>query len=155
MHTLKDFLDLAIEQEKNAQKLYRHGASIVKDEKTKQFLNRLEKEEIEHEKVLFNIRETEMFDLDIFVDDESIFDIARTSHGAEPQFDDNLKIEDVWKIALTREYLAQQRYLKAAQAVKDEELITLLNNLAGDEENHRKEVDKQFKLHTGSMREEF
>ncbi|MEJ2055343.1 MAG: ferritin family protein, partial [Calditrichaceae bacterium] len=146
MYTLKDFLDLAIEQEINAQKLYRHGAAVAKDEKTKQFLNRLEKEEIEHEKILFNIKETEMFDLDTAIHDDSIFDTARTSHGADPLLTDELKIEDIWQIALTREFLAQERYLKAAKAVRNVELVTLLNNLARDEKNHHKEVDKQFRL---------
>ncbi len=155
MHTLKDFLNLAIDQEINAQKLYKHGASIAKDEQSKQFLNRLEKEEIEHEKTLFNIRETEMFDLNTPIEDDTIFDVALTSHGARPELDENLKIQQVWEIALKREFMAQQRYLKAAKAVKDKELVTLLNNLAKDEEQHHKVVDKQFRMHTGSMREEF
>ena len=155
MHTLKDFLNLAINQEINAQKLYKHGATVAKDEKSKQFLNRLEKEEIEHEKTLFNIRETGIFDLDITIEDKSIFDVALTSHGEHPELDENLTIEQVWEVALKREYMAQQRYLKAAKAVKDEELIELLNNLARDEEQHHKVVDQQFKMHTGSMREEF
>jgi len=155
MHTLKEFLDLAIDQEINAQKLYKHGASIAKDEQSKQFLNRLEKEEIEHEKTLYNIRETEMFDLNTPIEDETIFEVALTSHGVRPELDENLKIEQVWEIALKREYMAQQRYLKAAKAVKDEELVVLLKNLARDEEQHHKVVDQQFRMHTGSIREEF
>lgn len=155
MNTLGDFLDLAIEQEINAQNLYKHGASLAKDEQSKQFLNRLEKEEIEHEKLLFNIKATEMFDLSTPMEDESVFEVALTSHGVRPELDENLNIEQVWEVALKREYLAQQRYLRAAKAVQDEELITLLNNLAKDEEQHHKVVEKQFKLHTGSMREEF
>ncbi|MBN1407466.1 MAG: ferritin family protein [Calditrichaceae bacterium] len=155
MHTLKDFLNLAIDQEINAQKLYKHGASVAKDEKSRQFLNRLEREEIEHEKTLFNIRETGIFDLDIPIEDESVFDVALTSHGARPDMDENLTIEQVWEIALKREYMAQQRYLRAAKSVKDKELAELLNNLARDEEQHYKVVDQQFKMHTGSMREEF
>lgn len=155
MHTLKDFLNLAIDQEINAQKLYKHGAIVAKDDKSKQFLNRLEKEEIEHEKTLFNIRETGIFELDIPIEDESIFDVALNSHGARPELDENLTIEQVWEIALKREFMAQQRYLKAARAVKDKELVELLNNLARDEEQHHKVVDQQFKMHTGSMREEF
>lgn len=155
MKTLKDFLNLAIDQEIKAQKLYRHGASVAKDPKSEQFLKRLEKEEIEHEKTLFNIRETEMFDLDTPIEDESVFAVAEVSHGTEPDLEENLKIEQVWKIALGREYMAQQRYLKAAKSVKDKELITLLNNLAKDEEQHHKVVDRQFKMQTGSMQEEF
>ncbi len=155
MHTLKDFLNLAIDQEINAQKLYKHGASVAKDEKSIQFLNRLEKEEIEQEKTLFNIRETGIFDLNTPIEDESIFEVALTSHGARPDLDKNITIEQVWEIALKREFMAQQRYLKAARAVKDKELVELLNNLARDEEQHHKVVDQQYKMHTGSMREEF
>jgi rubrerythrin len=155
MHTLKDFLNLAIDQEINAQKLYKHGATVAKDEKSKQFLNRLEKEEIEHEKTLFNVRETGIFDLNTPIDDESIFDVALTSHGARSELNEKLTIEQVWEIALKREFMAQQRYLKAAKSVKDKELVTLLNNLARDEEQHHKVVNQQYKMHTGSMREEF
>ena len=155
MNTLGDFLDLAIEQEVNAQKLYKHGASVAKDEQSKQFLNRLEKEEIEHEKLLYNIKATEMFDLSTLIEDEGVFEVALTSHGVRPELDENLNIEQVWEVALKREYLAQRRYLKAAEAIKDKELVELLNNLAKDEEQHHKVVDKQFRMHTGSIREEF
>jgi len=156
MKTLKDLLNMAIEQEIGAQKLYKKGAEIATDEKTQQFLHRLEKEEIEHEKMLFNIRATEMFDLSIPIEDESIFEVAKTSHGgSEMDMDKDWRIEDIWEIALKREYLAQQRYLKAAESAKDEELVSLLKNLASDEEMHHKYVEKQFRLSTGQMREEF
>jgi rubrerythrin len=156
MKTLEHLLDLAIEQEIGAQKLYAHGAEIATDEKTRQFLRRLEKEEIEHEKMLYNIKVTGMYDLTIPIHDESIFEIARESHGGNTMdMNKNWTIQDIWEIALKREYLAQQRYLKAADSVQDEELVTLFNNLAKDEENHHRVVEKQFKMHTGQMREEF
>jgi rubrerythrin len=156
MKTLKDLLNIAIEQEVGAQKLYARGAEIADNEKTRQFLRRLEKEEIEHEKMLFNIRETGIYDLTLPIGDESVFEVAKNSHGGnslEPN--KNWKIKDIWEIALQREYLAQQRYLKAAAASKDEELVTLFNNLARDEENHHRVVEQQFKMQTGQMKEEF
>lgn len=155
MKTLRDFLDLAIEQEIKAQKLYNHGASIATEQQSKDFLNRLEKEEIEHEKMLRNIRDTEMFDLSTPIENNRVFVVAAVSHGIEPDMDENLTLEQVWEIALQREHTARERYLNAAQSVEDKELVILLTNLANDEEQHHKVVDRQFKMQTGSMGEEF
>ena len=49
MHTLKELLELAIEQEVNSQKLYARGREIAKDDEVKTFFSRLVKEEENHE----------------------------------------------------------------------------------------------------------
>ena len=56
MKTLKNLLDVAIQQEINSQKLYRFGMTLVDDKESKQLLNRLVEEEVQHENMLYNIR---------------------------------------------------------------------------------------------------
>ena len=155
MSTLKDLLNVAIKQEQNSQKLYRKGMDIAKDEETKIFFKRLYDEEVQHEKMLFNIRETELYDLDIVIDDPELLEMAKSSHGNDDLYlPEDLSIQDVLEMAMKRENTARLRYEKAAKTAKEEEIKELLTNLAKEEENHRLHVEKYYKLHKGLFGEE-
>lgn len=155
MFTLKDLLDYAIQQEIDSQTLYRRGAELVKDAATQQFLRRLEKEEVEHEKMLFNIRETGLYNLDVAFKEEHLLEDAKHSHGSNLFiFDERWTMENVLEIALKREYRARLIYEAAAQSAPDEEMKMLFKNLAAAEAIHHREVEKQYKLHRGTMGEE-
>jgi len=155
MKTLRDLLDIAIQQEVDSQKLYRFGLEIVKDKKAQEFLKQLAEEEVRHENLLINIKETELYDLDIPVEDESVFENTMESHGENrPDLDENLTIEDILEIALKREFAAGNVFTAAAKAAKDQELITLFENLAKEEEIHHQRVEKEYRLLTGRMGEE-
>lgn len=155
MNTLKELLDIAIEAEVNAQKLYRRGAQVAGDKETKQFLEQLVLEEVRHENMLFNIRETGMYDLDVEIPDPSLFEAARTSHGSEEvNFSEDWTVEQILEVALKREYTAQQRYESAAKVVKDQELVTLFENLAKEEGGHHRKVQRQYNLLQGKMGDE-
>ncbi|NOX87582.1 MAG: ferritin family protein [Calditrichaeota bacterium] len=155
MNTLKDLLNVAIKQEQNSQKLYQRGVDTATDEETRKFFKKLLDEEKEHEKMLFNIRETELYDLDIVINDPELLEIARTSHGSDDLYlPDDLTIEDVLEMAMKRENVARLRYEKAAKLAKNEEVIELLTNLAKEEENHRLKVEKYFKMHKGLFGDE-
>ncbi|MBD3223979.1 MAG: hypothetical protein GF313_04580 [Caldithrix sp.] len=152
MKSLKDLLDTAIEQEVESQKLYRQGADMVNDKETQQFLRRLEKEEIEHEKMLFNIKETRIYDLSVSVNDEELLQDVKTSHGSNQlTFDKEQTIEEIFEIALKREYMAQRRYEIARDAVVEDELKQLFQSLADQEANHHRDVEKQFNIIKGDF----
>lgn len=152
MKTLKDLLNVAIKQEVDSQKLYRKGIELVQDEKTKNFLKRLADEEVKHENILYNIRETGIYNPDTPINDQSLFDEAQSSHSAdEVEFKQNLTVEDILEIALKREFDAGKVFKAAANAVEDNELKILLNNLAQEEIDHHREVEKQYKLLRGAM----
>ncbi len=152
MKTLKDLVDAAIQQEKNAQALYRNGADIVEDQETKQFLNKLAKEEVEHEKMLFNIKDNELFDLDVPLKNEAVIDDTKSSHGDDDRtFEKDLSIEAVFEIALKREFQAQQVYKAAADSVAHDELKQLFLSIAAEEENHHKIIERQYAMFKGEM----
>lgn len=152
MKTLKDLLTVAIQQEINAQKLYRHAMTLVEGDEAKNFLKELADAEVEHEKLLFNIRETGMFDLDVEITDPELLKVAEVSHTTdEENFSTDWSMEKILDLALKREYRAQQMYEGAAKMVDDEEVVTLFNNLAAEEGNHHKNIERKFDLLTGSM----
>lgn len=155
MKTLKNLLDVAIQQEINSQKLYRFGMTLVDDKESKQLLNRLVEEEVQHENILYNIKQTGIYDLDTPINDESIFDSTAVSHGDDSaEIDQNLTIEQVFEIALKREYRAQQVFATAAKSVDDKELVTLFTNLADEEEDHHRVVERHYNLLQGLMGKE-
>ena len=155
MHTLKDLLNIAIQAEVNAQKLYARGKEIARDTETKNFLNRLYKEEIQHEKMLYNIRETGLYDVNVEIKDESLFPKTLSAHGGENiSYEENWDIRKILDVALKREFTAQKRYEAAAESVENAELKELFRNLAKEEENHHRTVDKQYRLLTGLMGDE-
>ncbi len=155
MKTLRDLLDIAIQQEVDSQKLYRYGMEIVSDEKAREFLKQLAEEEVRHENTLINIKETELYDLDVAVEDEAVFQNTLDSHGENiVDLDKKLTVEDILEIALKREFAAGNVFSAAAKAAKDEELITLFENLAKEEEIHHQRVEKEYRLITGQMGEE-
>ncbi len=155
MHTLKDLLNIAIQAEVNAQELYARGQEIAGDTETKNFLNRLYKEEIQHEKMLYNIRETGLYDVDVEIKDESLFATTLGAHGGENvNYEESWDIRKILDVALKREFTARKRYESAAESVENTELKELFRNLAKEEENHHRTVDKQYRLLTGLMGDE-
>ena len=75
--TLNDLLDFAINAEIAAQKLYADASEIVADTKGKLFLNGLVDEEKGHQTMLESIKEMELFDGDLIVDEESLFEAGK------------------------------------------------------------------------------
>ncbi len=155
MSTLKDLLNVAIKQEQNSQKLYQKGMDLAEDDETKQFFKRLYDEEVQHEHMLYNIRETELYDLAVPIEDPELLEMVKTSHGSnELYLPEDLTIQDVLEMALKRENTARLRYEKAAQLAKEDEVKELLNNLAKEEERHWLHVEKYYKMHKGLFGEE-
>ncbi len=155
MATLKDLINIAIKQEQNSQILYQKGMEIAQDEETKKFFKRLYDEEVEHEKMLYNIRETELYDMSVEVNDPQLLEMAQSSHGSnELYLPEDLTIADVLEMAMKRENTARIRYEKAALMAREAEVKELLQNLAKEEESHRLHVEKYFKMHKGLFGEE-
>ncbi|GEM_PF-1835937 len=155
MKTLKDLLDIGIEQERASQELYRNGLTVVEDKDSKAFLEELVKEEEQHEKLLYNIKETAIYNLNAVVNDESLWQKSRDSHATDDQpFNASWTIEDVLTLALKREYRAQKIFETAALAATDEDLKELFTTLAQEEINHHKNIERRFKLKQGLLGDE-
>ena len=155
MKTLKDLMDVAIQQEIDSQKLYNHAMTIVGTKEAKDFLKELADAEVVHEKLLFNIKDTGMFDLDSEITDPKLLEIAEQSHTTHQEdFNENWTMEQILDLALKREYQAQMMFEAAAKMVKDKEVVELFNNLAEEEANHHKNIERKYSLLTGEMGEE-
>jgi len=145
MSTLKDILDAAIQGEINAQKLYQRGVDIAQNDEIKKFFEQLVKEETNHENILFNLKATEVYNLDVPVTDPELVEEIKNSHGnINVAFDESWDMNMVLETALKREFGAMNRYKKAAEASTDDELSTLFNNLSLEEASHHKRIEKQF-----------
>jgi rubrerythrin len=155
MKTLKDLMDVAIQQEVDSQKLYNHARKIVESKEGKDFLKELADAEVVHEKLLFNIRDTGMFDLDVEITDPELLEIAEKSHTTkEEDFSEDWTMEQILDLALKREFRAKTMFEGAAKMVKDEEVVNLFKNLADEEDNHHKNIERKYSLLTGTMGEE-
>lgn len=155
MNTLRELLDVAIQGEINSQKLYQQGVNIAPNPEIKTFFEQLVKEESMHEDMLFNIKSTEMYDLDVPVNDPGLFDATKSSHGSTPiVFEADWTTEQIFEVALKREFMAMKRYKRAAESTSNEELISLFNGLSDEEANHHSTIQKRYKQIKGISEKE-
>jgi rubrerythrin len=149
--TLNELLDVAINAEISAQKLYSEASKIVDDQNGKLFLNGLVEEERGHQTMLESIKEMELFDGNIAVDDESLFEAGKKVHDTDDNFSKENNIEQIMLIALKREFKAKTRYEKMSAITNNAELKTIFSKLAKEEELHHKNISKQFSMQQGEM----
>jgi len=149
--TLNDLLNIAIDFEVSSQKFYKDALTKVTDEKVKLFLKKLVEEEEGHETMLESIKEMEIFDGSIVLDDTSLLDMSGSTHKTEDKINSSSTIEDILNIALKREYRAKIVFEKMAQTTNNDELKSTFQKLAEEEELHHKEIAKKFSLQQGEM----
>jgi rubrerythrin len=149
--TLNDLLDFAINAEISAQKLYSEASEIVEEQSGKQFLSGLAEEEKGHQTMLESIKEMEIFDGGLIVDEESLFEAGKDIHVTNDEFTKENDIEQIMLIALKREFKAKTRYEKMALITNNSEMKSIFSTLAKEEENHHKTISKKFSLQQGEM----
>jgi rubrerythrin len=155
MKTLKDLLNMAIDQEISSQQLYRKGLELTENKDAHALLKQLIEEEINHQSILEGVRSSGMYDPSIIIKDESVFERAVLFHNdADDELPKDLNIDTVFDFALKREFNAVKTFKLLANAIDHPELKTLLSNLAKEEENHHYNVDKHYKLIKGLMGKE-
>ncbi len=156
MRTLKEFLKTAIKAESCVKKLYEIGRNKAKDQATKKFLDCLVKEELQHEKLLASIMQNKLYDLDVEIPNDKIFDTALNAHGDyEEHCDETWTVEQILDIALQRENHARQQYEIIARNCKIPEMKELLENMAKEEADHLSVIDREYKIVTRQMGYEF
>lgn len=149
--TLNDLIDVAIDAEISAQNFYSDASDIVENQSGKLFLNGLVNEERGHQTMLESIKEMKLFDGDLIVDDESLFEAGKKIHDTDDTFSKENDIEQIMLIALKREFKAKTRYEKMAGITNNSELKTIFSKLAKEEELHHKTISKMFSLQQGEM----
>jgi rubrerythrin len=149
--TINDLLDTAIRHEVSSQQLYTHLRDVVQDAETKAFLGDLIREETTHEALLLTVKDMEIYDGGIALEDQVVAAEVLASHGTAADITPESTIEDVLLLALSREHRAQQLFLRLAGADVHAELKELFEKLAEEEMNHHHAIEKKFAIHTGQM----
>jgi rubrerythrin len=153
--TLDDLLEVAIQHEISSQQMYRAAGTIVSDPEAKRFLRGLVEEEEGHERTLRSLREMEIFDGSVPLEDESMLDAGSGSHGEErAPLPADAGIEQVLELALTREHRARTLFEQLAGLARNEELRTLFEKLAAEEDSHHDAIIRRFKMQRGEMGDE-
>ncbi len=156
MHTLRDFLEASIENEKKIRQLYEQGREITKLKTTKKCLGFLLKDEDRHIEILQGILENELYDLDCEIPNNKVFKEALEAYGIiERECCEDSTVEEILNIALKREFHAQKQYEALAKICKVPEMATLLEHMAEEDEEHRQLIDREYKSKRGLMGEEF
>ena len=148
---LDDLLQMAIQHEISSQKFYQDSISKTSDRKVQNFLKSLVEEEKSHEKILVSIREMEMYRGSIPVNEKMII-AAQQSHNLPiPELGSEPALEDIYEIALRRETKAHQLFQQLARVTENEDLKELFINLAEEELNHHKSIEKGYRAQTGQF----
>jgi rubrerythrin len=149
--TLGDLLEIAIQHEVSSQKFYQDSLEKTDDLKVQNFLKSLIEEEKGHERILLNIRQMEIYDDSVPVDENLVND-ALHSHDIEiPDLSMEPALEEIYEIALKRETKAYNIFKQMAVTVKNDELRDLFENLADEELNHHKNINNKYHAQTGQM----
>ena len=149
--TLNDMLDVAIQDEINAQKFYRVLGNKTTNPKLKNFFDSLAMEEEGHERILRGVKEMELYDGSLPVDEESVMKIEGAHTVKINASIEDITMEEAMEIALRREHKAAQIYGEMASSTKKEEIMKLFTSIAADERRHYNTIDRQYKMHTGQM----
>ena len=148
---LSDLLKTAIEQEILSQKFYKRAMDFADDLRVRNFLRRLIGEEKNHEKILRGVSEMEIYDGSVPVSEEAV-ETAEKSHATDiPELTKDHTLRDIFEIALQREKMAYQNFMKMAKTSGNPELDKLFTSLAEDEQTHYKHIEQEYHITTGEM----
>ncbi|MCK5343280.1 MAG: ferritin family protein [Candidatus Heimdallarchaeota archaeon] len=149
--TLGDLLEIAIQHEVSSQKFYQDSLEKTSDLKVQNFLKSLIEEEKGHERILLNIRQMEIYDDSVTVDENLVNDALHSQDIEIPDLSMEPALEEIYEIALKRETKAYNIFKQMAATVKNDELRDLFENLADEELNHHKNINNKYHAQTGQM----
>ena len=148
---LGDLLEIAIQHEVSSQKFYQDSLGKTNDPKVQNFLKALIEEEKGHERILLNIKQMEIYDASVPVDQNLLHDASHSHDIQIPELSVQPNLEEIYEIALKRETKAYNIFKKMADSVENAELKELFKNLAEEELTHHKNIDNKYHAQTGQM----
>ncbi len=151
VQTLNDLLNRAIEHEVSSQEFYRESIRKTKDQQIIHFLNSLVEEEESHERLLRSVQEMEIYNGATPVDEAALRSVQGSHEIEIPELSENPTMEEILEIALKRETRAFRIFQQLTEASHEPELKELFTNLAQEEMNHHKNIEKDFAARTGQM----
>jgi rubrerythrin len=138
--TPSQILNRAIGKEEQAKTLYEMYAGIVENRQAKMLLEELAKEELGHKLALEKINPEE----------PGVFSTTEISSGEfgeffdRPQISKDSPMQDILRFAIAEEADAFNFYSSLAKYTKDDNLINLLNRLAGEEKRHKQRLERIY-----------
>lgn len=149
--TLNDLLDAAIKEEIAAKKYYYDARDKTEVAKLKEFFNTLANDEKGHERILSGVKEMELYDGLLLVDEELVNNIEGAHQIPDEKPIDEMNIEEAMEVAIKKENKANKVYTHMAEMSPHEELNKLFSSLASDEKRHADSIERNYKIHTGQM----
>lgn len=149
--TLNDLLDVAIQLEIKSQKLYAGLLDVVTDKDARAFLSGLVEEEKRHEATLLMVKEMELYDGSLTVNEAVIHYAVPAAQEARRVIDSTSTIEDILAVALEREFRAHRIFTALAAAFGHPELKRLFSSLAEEETQHHANIRKRFGIQQGEL----
>lgn len=151
VNTLNDLLKIAIEQEINSQKFYQGALEYTDEPRVRTFLRKLIGEEKNHEKILRGVAEMEIYDGAIPVSNEALRS-AQGSHDTDiAELSQKHSLAELFEIALKRETMAYNNFIKMAETAGNSELYELFTSLAEEEQIHYQHIEQEYRITTGEM----
>jgi len=132
-------LDLAIQNEIEAQRFYRSLSEDASDAETRDTLDYLADEEAKHQEFLERYRRGEVEVGSLGADEPVDYKIAE--YFEEPSYSDEMKSEDAFLIAAHREKLSHEFYLTLANLHPEGEVREMLRAMAQQELGHKEKME--------------
>jgi rubrerythrin len=148
--TIDDLLDIAIRFEVSSQELYASMLDKTEDPETRTFLKNLVEEEKNHEDLLTTMKDMEIYDGSIVIEDESLISGVKESHSAE-NLPETKTIEQVLELSLIRETHAHNLFVALSKTCKNAELQLMFEKLAAEEMQHHHNIEKKYAMQKGTM----
>ena len=149
--TINDLLNAAIKEEVQAQKFYQEASEKTAVPKLKEFFKKLASEEKGHERILKGVKEMELYDGDMAVDEKLVAEIDGAHHVEGQKSILEMNMEEAMLIAMKKENKANRVYTHLSELSVHDELQKLFSSLAADEHRHATSIEKNYKIHTGQM----
>jgi rubrerythrin len=137
--TLKEVLQMAIEKEKTAQKLYSDLGKIITSDFAKEVFSGLVHEEEGHEQLLERYLHGELKSGALRA--EQVIDYKITESSEPTEIYPNMPLKDIFLRAASREKTAYEGYLALAAAHPVGGVKTLLEDLATQELTHKRRLE--------------
>ena len=138
--TPSQILNRAIGKEEQARTLYEMYADMVKNRQAKILLQELAKEELGHKLALQKVDP----------DKPGTFTSTEISSGEfgeffdRPEISRNSPMQDIIRFAIAEEADAFNFYSSLSKYTKDDNLVNLLNRLAGEEKKHKQRLERIY-----------
>lgn len=136
---VNDIIQFAIINEQNAAELYDRYAEKVNSESTKELLKYMANMERSHEERLKALYENKSE-----FDSGQPLDLVIDSYRVPTVLNDDSSINEVFKFAIESEQKAFELYSALSKADFNEKTKAFFNNLAGDEQKHRFDLENEF-----------